>query len=65
MIRGSKSLINKGKVVCLVSGGIDSHVAAWLIFMKGYVPMTMLCVVMSPIRCSTSPPNARLVAMAK
>lgn len=27
------------KVVCLVSGGIDSSVAAWLIFRKGYVPV--------------------------
>ncbi len=29
----------KGKVVCLVSGGIDSPVAAWLFIKKGYVPI--------------------------
>ena len=27
------------KVICLVSGGIDSPVAAWLIFKKGYIPV--------------------------
>lgn len=30
---------NKGKVVCLVSGGIDSPVAAWLVMRKGLVPI--------------------------
>lgn len=29
----------KGKVVCLVSGGIDSPVAAWLAMKKGLVPV--------------------------
>lgn len=31
--------MSKEKVVCLVSGGIDSPVAAWLIFGKGYIPI--------------------------
>jgi len=31
--------LSKEKVVCLVSGGIDSPVAAWLIFGKGYIPI--------------------------
>lgn len=30
---------SQGKVVCLVSGGIDSPVAAWLAMKKGYVPV--------------------------
>lgn len=29
----------KEKVICLISGGIDSPVAAWLIFEKGYIPI--------------------------
>jgi len=29
----------KGKVVCLVSGGIDSPVAAWLVMKKGLAPV--------------------------
>jgi thiamine biosynthesis protein ThiI len=29
----------KGKVVCLVSGGIDSPVAAWLAMKKGLIPV--------------------------
>jgi thiamine biosynthesis protein ThiI len=29
----------QGKVVCLVSGGIDSPVAAWLIIKKGFTPV--------------------------
>jgi thiamine biosynthesis protein ThiI len=33
------SLENKGKVVCLVSGGIDSPVAAWMAMRKGCVPI--------------------------
>jgi len=36
-IRQEKRL--QGKVVCLVSGGIDSPVAAWLIMKKGYTPV--------------------------
>lgn len=32
-------MTSKGKVVCLVSGGMDSPVAAWLILRKGYVPI--------------------------
>lgn len=34
-----RSPTSKGKVVCLVSGGIDSPVAAWLIIRKGYTPI--------------------------
>lgn len=30
---------SQGKVVCLVSGGIDSPVAAWLVLAKGLVPI--------------------------
>ena len=30
---------SQGKVVCLVSGGIDSPVAAWLAIKKGFVPV--------------------------
>jgi thiamine biosynthesis protein ThiI len=30
---------SKGKVVCLVSGGIDSPVAAWLMMRRGCVPV--------------------------
>ncbi|NIR87159.1 hypothetical protein GWO13_06120 [Candidatus Bathyarchaeota archaeon] len=30
---------SQGKVICLVSGGIDSPVAAWLIIKKGFVPI--------------------------
>jgi thiamine biosynthesis protein ThiI len=30
---------SKGKVVCLVSGGIDSPVATWLLMKKGCVPV--------------------------
>jgi len=33
------NLVPLGKVVCLVSGGIDSPVAAWLVIRKGYVPI--------------------------
>jgi len=29
----------KGKVICLVSGGIDSPVAAWLVMKKGLTPV--------------------------
>ncbi len=32
-------LASLGKVVCLVSGGIDSPVAAWLLIKKGCVPI--------------------------
>jgi len=32
-------LASLGKVVCLVSGGIDSPVAAWLVIRKGCVPI--------------------------
>jgi len=32
-------LVSLGKVVCLVSGGIDSPVAAWLVNRKGCVPI--------------------------
>jgi len=36
---GRDNLISLGKVVCLVSGGIDSPVAAWLVIRKGCVPI--------------------------
>ncbi len=32
-------MVSSGKVVCLVSGGIDSPVAAWLVIRKGGVPI--------------------------
>ncbi len=32
-------MASSGKVVCLVSGGIDSPVAAWLVIRKGCVPI--------------------------
>jgi thiamine biosynthesis protein ThiI len=37
--RNSQAQINKGRVVCLVSGGIDSPVAAWMAMRKGCVPI--------------------------
>ena len=34
-----KGLASGEKVVCLVSGGIDSPVAAWLMIRKGFIPV--------------------------
>ncbi len=38
-----KALSPQGKVVCLISGGIDSPVAAWLTIKKGFVPIFVYC----------------------
>jgi len=38
MMHEDNTLI-KGKITCLISGGIDSPVAAWLIFRFGYIPL--------------------------
>ncbi len=36
---GDPLMTSQGKVVCLVSGGIDSPVAAWLVIKKGCTPI--------------------------
>ena len=33
----------KGKVVCLISGGIDSPVASYLVMNKGFTPVFVYC----------------------
>jgi thiamine biosynthesis protein ThiI len=37
--RKSKMTVSEGKIVCLISGGIDSPVATWLMIRKGLTPI--------------------------